>query len=85
VFYYWIEAAIAPLPELTSNDDTGKLEFIGCINGTPSLDGGISYFEGGHYIWSNKASSYVYAMGMLSDDLSFFFEKWLFQLVCHSN
>jgi hypothetical protein len=28
---------------LTSNDDAGKLEFIGYINGTPSLDGGISY------------------------------------------
>jgi hypothetical protein len=27
-FYYWIEAAMAPLSDLTSNDDAGKLEFL---------------------------------------------------------
>lgn len=63
-FYYWIEAAIAPLSDLTSNDNAGKLEFIGCINGTPSLDGGISYFENGDYYWTNKAGDYVHAIGM---------------------
>jgi len=30
--YYWIEITIAPLSYLTSNDNGGKLEFIGCIN-----------------------------------------------------
>jgi hypothetical protein len=63
-FYYWIEAAIAPLSDLTSDDDAGKLEFIGYINGTPSLDGGISYFENGLYRWYNKAGDFVYATGM---------------------
>ncbi len=63
-FYFWIEAAIAPLSDLTSNNDAGKLEFIGCINGTPSLDGGISYFENGDYLWANKAGNYIRATGM---------------------
>ena len=56
-FYYWIEAAIATLSDLTSNDDAGKLEFIGYINGTPPLDGGISYFENGQYSWTNKGQA----------------------------
>ena len=63
-FHYWIEAAIAPLSDLTSNDDAGKLEFIGYINGTPPLDGGMSYFENGDYHWTNKAGDYVRARGM---------------------
>src|SRR5215212_2622837 len=63
-FYYWIEAAIAPLSDLTSNNDAGKLEFIGCINGTPSLDGGLSYFENGDYYWTNKAGGFVHVTGM---------------------
>jgi hypothetical protein len=63
-FYYWIEAAIAPLSDLTSNNDAGKLEFIGCINGTPPLDGGMSYFENGDYYWTNKAGEFVHATGL---------------------
>jgi hypothetical protein len=63
-FYYWIEAAIAPLSDLSSNDNAGKLEFIGYINGTPPLDGGISYFENGDYYWTNKSGDFVYATGM---------------------
>jgi hypothetical protein len=63
-YYYWIEVAIAPLSDFTSEDDAGKIEFIGCINGTPSLDGGMSYFENGYYQWYNKAGSFVYATGM---------------------
>src|SRR5215218_7995490 len=63
-FHYWIEAAIAPLSDLNSTDHAGKLEFIGYINGTPSLDGGMSYFENGDYHWTNKAGDYVYAAGM---------------------
>jgi hypothetical protein len=64
LFYYWIEAAIAPLSDLTSNNDAGKLEFVGCINGTPSLDGGISYFENGDYYWTNNACNFVHAIGI---------------------
>jgi hypothetical protein len=63
-FYYWIEAAIAPLNDLTSDDDAGKLEFIGCINGTPPLDGGMSYFENGDYYWTNNAGNFVHAIGI---------------------
>ena len=63
-FYYWIEAAIAPLSDLNSNNDAGKLEFIGCINGTPPLDGGMSYFDNGDYYWTNKAGEFVHAAGM---------------------
>ena len=63
-YHYWIEAAIAPLSDLTSDDDAGKLEFIGYINGTPSLDGGMSYFENGDYYWTNKSGGFVHATGM---------------------
>jgi hypothetical protein len=61
VFYYWVEAAIAPLTEFSSNDDAGRLEFIGCINGTPPLDGGRSYFENGRYWWTNKHGEATFA------------------------
>ena len=64
VFYYWIEASIAPLSDMTSNYDAGKLEFIGYINGTPSLDGGMSYFENTWYDWTNKAGNNAAAFGM---------------------
>ena len=37
---------------------------IGYINGTPSLDGGMSYFENGDYYWNNKAGEYIHAEGM---------------------
>jgi hypothetical protein len=63
-FYYWIEAAIAPLSDLTSNNNAGKLEFVGCINGTPPLDGGMSYFENGDYYWTNNAGNFVHAIGI---------------------
>jgi hypothetical protein len=63
-YYYWIEAAIASLSDLASDNDAGKLEFIGYINGTPSLDGGLSYFENGDYYWTSKAGNYIHATGM---------------------
>jgi hypothetical protein len=63
-FYHWIDAAIVPLSDLTSNDNAGKLEFIGYINGTPSLDGGVSCFENGGYRLINKAGDYVHATGI---------------------
>lgn len=49
---------------MTSNDDAGKLEFIGYINETPSLDGGKSYFENIWYDWTNKAGDTATAFGM---------------------
>ena len=61
IFYYWVEAAIAPLTELSSTDDAGKLDFIGCVNGTPSLEGGRSYFENATYSWVNKHGDYMTA------------------------
>jgi hypothetical protein len=63
-FYFWIEAAIAPLSDLTSNNDVGKLEFKGCINRTPPLDGGMTYFENGDYLWTNRVGNYIRAAGM---------------------
>ena len=38
-FYYWLEVAIAAKSDDPNYDDAGKIEIIGCINGTPSLDG----------------------------------------------
>jgi hypothetical protein len=63
-FYYWIEAAIATVSDLASDNYAGKLEFVGCINGTPPLDGGMSYFENGDYYWTNKSGEFVHAAGL---------------------
>jgi hypothetical protein len=81
VFYYWVEAVIAPV--LTSTkDDEGKLEFIGCINETPGLDGGMSYFENGHYVWRNTAGTLVSAYGMreLLAACGFTSSMWIFNI-----
>jgi hypothetical protein len=64
VFSYWVEAAIAPLTDLDSDDDAGYIEFIGSINGTPALDGGMRYFGEGIYRWINKAGGDMDAIGM---------------------
>jgi hypothetical protein len=67
VFHYWIEVAIAPLTEFDSVEDAGKYDFIGAINGTPSLDSGISYFnDSGFYTWINKGGTVVGAHGILA-------------------
>ena len=63
-FITGLRQTIATLSDLTSDDDAGKVEFIGCINGTPPLDGGISYFGNGDYYWTNKAGNFVRATGM---------------------
>ena len=50
VFGYAIEVAAAPYKNYTLQDG-GRVDLIGCINSTPSIDGGESYFQGGHYEW----------------------------------
>jgi hypothetical protein len=48
-------------------EDAGKYDFIGAINGTPSLDSGISYFnDSGFYTWINKGGTVVGAHGILA-------------------
>src|SRR6266487_1777634 len=34
---------------------TFDVDLIGCINSTPSIDGGESYFQGGHYEWFDNS------------------------------
>ena len=51
VFGYAIEVAAAPYKNYTLQQDGGRVDLIGCINSTPSIDGGESYFQGGHYEW----------------------------------
>ncbi|MGA9844986.1 MAG: hypothetical protein WBQ25_22000 [Nitrososphaeraceae archaeon] len=58
-FYYWLEAAIAAKSDDPNYNNAGKIEFIGCINGTPSLDGGESYFRDGRYFWHSQGQKYV--------------------------
>jgi len=54
VFGYAIEVAAAPYKDYTLQDG-GRVDFIGCINSTPSIDGGESYFQGGHYEWIDNS------------------------------
>jgi hypothetical protein len=54
VFNYWLEVVIAPLASKDEIENAGRVKFIGNINGTPSIDGGERYFQGGEYHWTNK-------------------------------
>ena len=58
-----LKQLIIPLSDLTSNHDAGKLEFMGYINGTPSLAEyhtlKMEFITG-----SNKAGEYVCATGI---------------------
>ena len=48
-FNYAIEIAVAPRKGIDENvNDAGKIDFIGNINDTPSIDGGEGYFSGGN-------------------------------------
>jgi hypothetical protein len=51
-FNYAIEIAVAPRKGIGQNvGDAGKVDFIGNVNDTPSIDGGEGYFSGGSYQW----------------------------------
>ena len=65
-FYYWLEVAIAAKSDDPNYDDAGKIEIIGCINGTPSLDGGELYFQNGKYYWYNQGQTIINATGLTS-------------------
>src|SRR5207247_3200754 len=54
VFNYWLEVVIAPLASIDEIENAGRVKFISNINGTPSIDGGERYFQGGEYHWTNK-------------------------------
>ena len=55
VFNYAIEVAVAPRKGIDQNvNDAGKIDFIGNINDTPSIDGGEGYFSGGNYQWTDS-------------------------------
>ncbi len=69
VFGYAIEVVVAPYKDYTLGDG-GHIDFIGCINSTPSIDGGESYFQGGQYEWfDNKGNlkSATSVRGILSN------------------
>ena len=56
-FNYAIEIAVAPRKGIDENvKDAGKVDFIGNINDTPSIDGGEGYFTGGNYQWTDSRS-----------------------------
>ena len=58
-FNYAIEVAVAPRKGIDENvKDAGKVDFIGNINDTPSIDGGEGYFTGGNYQWTDSKSGY---------------------------
>ncbi|HEU4443170.1 MAG TPA: hypothetical protein VFR94_00690 [Nitrososphaeraceae archaeon] len=56
VFPYAIEAVIAPRKNWKYRYKPGDLEFIGCINDSPAIDGGEKYFSDGLYTWKDKKS-----------------------------
>jgi hypothetical protein len=58
-FNYAIEIAVAPRKGIDRNvKDAGKIDFIGNINDTPSIDGGEGYFSGGNYQWNDSKNGY---------------------------
>jgi hypothetical protein len=58
-FNYAIEIAVAPRKGIDQNvKDAGKVDFIGNINDTPSIDGGEGYFSGGNYQWVDSRTGY---------------------------
>jgi hypothetical protein len=58
-FNYAIEIAVAPRKGIDQNvRDAGKVEFIGNINDTPSIDGGQGYFSGGNYQWVDSRTGH---------------------------
>jgi hypothetical protein len=55
VFPYAIETVIAPIKEWrVKRIEPGHIEFIGCINDSPAIDGGEKYFSDGDYSWYNQ-------------------------------
>jgi hypothetical protein len=58
-FNYAIEIAVAPRKGIGQNvKDAGKVDFIGNINNTPSIDGGEGYFSGGIYKWVDSRTGH---------------------------
>jgi hypothetical protein len=59
VFNYAIEIAVAPRKGIGQNvKDAGKVDFIGNINDTLSIDGGEGYFSGGSYKWVDSRTGH---------------------------
>lgn len=55
VFPYAIETVIAPIKEWrVKGIEPGHIEFIGCVNDSPAIDGGEKYFSDGDYNWNDK-------------------------------
>jgi hypothetical protein len=54
-FNYSIEVAVAPRKG-SNVADAGKVQIIGNVNDTPSIDGGEGYFSGGNYQWTDPKS-----------------------------
>ncbi len=52
IFNPIIEVAIAP--RRTRQYGVSQIEIIGSINSVPGIDGGETYFQGGHYVWMDK-------------------------------
>jgi hypothetical protein len=58
-FNYAIEIAVAPRKDIDQNvKDAGKVDSIGNINDTPSIDGGEGYFSGGSYKWVDSRTGH---------------------------
>jgi hypothetical protein len=70
-FNYAIEIAVAPRKGIDENvKDAGKVDFIGNINDTPSIDGGEGYFSGGDYQWKDPKTGYSLDASSVKEILS---------------
>src|SRR5215211_133629 len=65
VFNYALEVVIAPRKDIGVNH-AGKVEFIGNINSTPSIDGGAGYFSNGNYQWFDRKGNLMSASSIIS-------------------
>jgi hypothetical protein len=59
VFNYALEIVVAPRKDI-GVESAGEVEIIGNVNGTPSIDGGEGYFQGGEYRWTDKKGNMMY-------------------------
>jgi hypothetical protein len=53
-FNYAVEVVVAPRKDLDVAKHAGEVEFVGNVNSTPSIDGGLGYFRDGPFEYKDK-------------------------------
>jgi 5S rRNA maturation endonuclease (ribonuclease M5) len=61
-FNYALEVVLAPRTDMGVRD-AGRIDIIGNVNSTPSIDGGEKYFDGS-YAWQDKKHKWITSSGI---------------------